>query len=61
VRCEDKSDEARLGIDGAIEGTTRTASCTGWPAGARPPERPPATYPDGRRVWFIEGEKVRED
>jgi hypothetical protein len=22
---------------------------------------PAATYPDGRRIWFVEGEKVREE
>jgi hypothetical protein len=49
-----KSDEARLGIDGVIE----------WHDDGGKLHRadgPAATYPDGRRVWFVEGEKVREE
>ncbi len=24
-------------------------------------DSPAAIYPDGRRIWFVEGEKVREE
>lgn len=48
------SDEAQLGVDGVTEwrDDKGTLHRVGGPA---------AIYPDGRRIWFIEGKKVRED
>ena len=49
-----KSDEARIGVDGVIEWRDQDGELhrVGGPA---------AIYPDGRRIWFLEGEKMREE
>jgi len=48
------NDEGTIGVDGIIE----------WRDGEGRLHRddgPAAIYPDGRRLWFLEGVKVREE